>query len=83
MFRKRRLAANPRISLDALASEAGVKYLTLQKIETGKTQNPGILTVVKIDQALCRLESARETAPVVQENSALADAVAYFQSKGR
>lgn len=60
MFRERRKAANPKITISELADAAGVAALTVQKIEKGNIENPGIKTVYAIEEALTRLEASRK-----------------------
>lgn len=60
--------------LSRLAEAAGVKHSTILKIATGKTRNPGYLTVERITRALDEIERAAnqdspEKAPVRRSSS--------------
>jgi transcriptional regulator with XRE-family HTH domain len=60
-IRERRERLN--ISLRKLSKQAKISLIGLHKIETGKTKNPGILTIDKINTALDFFESVTGCSP--------------------
>jgi len=58
-FKARRLSATPKITLQEIADLAGVTPATVLNVESGRSPNPGILTVAAIDTALKHLENER------------------------